>query len=125
MIFPVLSELTVAGVFERGVPNQERVVLRVNAMTNLGGFLLARGPWANGNVIALQNDGYFYFPDEVVLPNSWVVLYTAPGTKSQTRHPQTNEPVLVLHWGQPTVQFASTKVGCALLRINGIALAPR
>lgn len=117
MIFPSIPELLLYGVFDRGIPNQERIVLRAQVYLNLApyGLLLTA---QQGNVGTPYMDQFFWFGETVLDPNTWVYVYTGAGIPRMTKTSITNEPAYVIHWNRADVIFTQDFLQPTLIRIG-------
>lgn len=120
-LLPTISELTLVGVADRGVPNKERIVLRPMETVNVGEFALVVG------VVSAEEGGFvplpdmFFWPGNIeISPPSWLYVYTAPGTYNVSKITSTNHPVHVCHWGKKQVVFTHDSIQPALIRLGGI-----
>lgn len=120
--FPTIDELRIVAIRDRGVPDRERVAIRVERDASLGDYLLITGSWTPAGTIRPSKREFFNFPDEEVLAGSWVILYTGFGVRRHTTIDATGDPALVLHWQQPSVLLRDLDVTVAILEIMGIAL---
>ncbi|NOT08068.1 MAG: hypothetical protein HOP28_07675 [Gemmatimonadales bacterium] len=118
-ILPPVHELTIVGVFDAGVPNKERVVLRPTETLNLAAFALVLSTVADGGVLPLA-DQFFWFGEKWVTPPAWIVVYTGPGQYRESAYQGTGEPVLELHWGRSTVVLNLPDIALSLVRIGAI-----
>ena len=105
MIFPPIYEFGNVMVFEPGVPNKERIVLRPTEVVDLSRY----GVWAawqheNGTVTPLPNLS-FWFGLKTASPPSWIVIFTGKGEYRELSHLETKEPVLCFHWGSEQTLF--------------------
>ena len=105
--------LSILGVLDAGVPNLERVVLRARSRISLAGFGLTVGI-ANpqGGAYPLH-DSVFWFPDIIVEPPAWVIVYTGAGKTQQSQMPG-GDPALTFHWHRPTVVFVDPSLVAAV-----------
>ena len=123
MIFPTLYEIEVIGTWDAGVPNKERIALHVREDLNLGAYCLVCGPSMGEAHLLTSNGHFFMFPAIDIEAGSWVVLYTGAGERRVSTMKDSGDPVLVLHWGQPTVVFGRPGWTAAVLAICGIRVA--
>lgn len=100
MIVSPVTEITVAGVFDRGVPNQERIALLVNEALNLGQYGLMIGVRSHDGSAFPIRDNLFWFGDGLVKRGDWLLIYTGPGEPKATNLPNTEEHIYTLHWGR-------------------------
>jgi hypothetical protein len=119
-LLPTISELSLVGVADRGVPNKERVVLRPTETVNAGEFALI-AVWVSpeGHYLPIP-DTFFWTGNIEIAPPSWLYVYTAPGTYSVSKIKKTNQPVHVCHWGRKQVLFHDERIQPALIRLGGI-----
>lgn len=110
--------LHMLGVWDRGVPNRERIVLRADAFLDItrlfvapavrgedGGYRLGR-PFAVGQ-------------QEVLAPGQHLVIYTGPGSPVNTFILGTNDPALVVHLGAPVTLFGDPSVHPVVFDVAG------
>jgi hypothetical protein len=111
-----ISELLLVGVVNAGVPNEERIVLRPTQTVGLGAFGVAVGvaDQASGGAQPFY-DYIFWFPDTLISPPAWVLLYTGLGTPQQTPFPN-GETILTLFWQRRTTIFDDRKTVPILFR---------
>ena len=109
MILPIVQELSVFGLVDRGVPNQERIILRPTELVNLMQFVVTIALREEGGMVRPLNDHIFWFPELIVAPPSWILLYTGPGTPRETIISESNQPAYTLHWGKPNTILKDRK----------------
>ena len=120
MLLPPIAELTLLGVVDRNVPNQERIVLRPTEATNLAQFgLLIALRLENGSTIPLR-DSFFWFGETVVSPPSWIVVFTGTGQAEELEIPETKQKVHVLYWGRAQTVFSYPLLVPILVRIDRV-----
>lgn len=98
-------DLDIFGVYDRGVANKERIVLRVNRPVDLSQhflFLGVRGPM-NSEVVFPIPDQFIWLGNGILDAPSWVFLYTGKGTPTVTRETNTNQPLQYLYWNKTQV----------------------
>ena len=113
MIFlPNIDALILAGVFDRGIPNKERIMIRVLKSTEMAqyGVLLGWNIEGQGAPTQPYNDNFYWFGDGVVQPNDTIFLYTGAGEPRKTTVEGTGTPAYVLHWGRPFTLFADSSI---------------
>lgn len=118
-----LTEIGLLGVWDRGVPNKERVVMQCHAGLNLQEYCLICGPTGATGSVLPSTDHFYKFPNIHVSPNSWIVLYTGGGQQFVAHKEDTGEPVHALYWGQELTVFSDPAWRAAILRIDGIVIA--
>lgn len=116
---PYKVPLELISVVDRGVPNHERVNLRVNSRVFLGEYFIYAGiSLPNNRALPLPNVS-LWLGDDTIDTASWVVIYTGPGeSKLTTQMKDTKEPVIVLHWNCPTTIFQGQTIVPVLIKID-------
>jgi hypothetical protein len=120
MIVGLIDELTIVGIHDRGVPNQERIVITVNDTINLGQYGLMIGIRGTRGMAFPIKDNLLWFGDGVVNKGDWVFIYTGPGQAKVSSLPNTNECIYSLHWGRDWTAFASQELVPILFRIDAV-----
>ncbi|WKZ33090.1 MAG: hypothetical protein QY316_01390 [Thermodesulfobacteriota bacterium] len=100
MFVNLLTEIKTVDVYDRGIANQERIVLYINENLNLGQYGIMLGIRAgNGSAFPIR-DNLFWFGDGIVNKGDWIYIYTGPGQPTVTPLPNTNEKLYSVHWGR-------------------------
>lgn len=120
MILPVVYELSMIGVLDAGVPNQERIIMRPTEPVNLAQFGIILALKSENELVTPLRDHFFWFGEFVTQPPCWLIVYTGPGDFTQTHVPVTGEIVYSLHWGKPNTVFNQPNIVPVVLRIGGI-----
>lgn len=120
MIVGDISELIVSGVYDRGTPNQERVVLYANQTVNLGQYGLMVGVRAAGNSAFPVRDNLLWFGDGLVNKGDWIFVYTGPGEPRATTLPNTEERLYSIHWGRDKTIFHHPDLVPILFRVDAV-----
>jgi len=76
-------KIKVQGVKDRGDLDNERVVLKVLADTDIGGYILAIGRNLGVDSFSPKLSRTFWFPDKPVKQGDFVSLYSKVGTPGQ------------------------------------------
>lgn len=121
MIFPDVVDLQLVGVFDRGIPNQERIVIKTNSWVNMAEYGVLIGLLGQNNMASPYYDNFFHFKEISVVPNTWIFLYTGPGNEIQSKMPS-GDPAFIYHWGKPVTAFADSNVIPILVRIGAVQL---
>ena len=122
-----IAELQLFGVFERGQPNKERVVLKPTITVDIGNYAVmvgARTPTA-GNLIVPLRDHMFWFGSAFLTPNDWLFLYTGHGTPSRLPSPDQSGHLYICYWGHDQTIFHDAQIVPAVVRFNGIMIEAR
>jgi len=123
-LLPHLYEIDFWGVYDRGVPNAERIVFRALQPIELGRYIVASGVRQPGGVVRLLYDNVYWAPEVIIEPPAWVFLYTAPGKPTITVETITQAPVHALYWGKKETIFDLPEVVPTILRLDGVYIAP-
>ena len=71
-LLPIIEDIGFSGVYDRGVPNQERVVYRIVHQANLGEYMLSLAATdPSGNVVPLPNNLLWLGEELVSEIESW------------------------------------------------------
>lgn len=118
-----LDELSLIGVFDRGVPNQEHVAIRVDAHVDMASYGMLVG-WAavGGGVLPVPNN-FFWFGNGLLSPGDWIFLYTAPG-QARVDTLKDGKRLCVLHWGRTQTMFHTPSYVPLLVRIDAYQTTP-
>ena len=122
MIFPDIRDINIVNVYERGVPNKERSLFKTDTLLNLGEYGVMIGLLQKNGLALPYHDNLYPFKDVNLPPNSWIFLYTGPGTDYNGKMPHDNSPFHVFHWGKPTTVFAHSLIIPVLFRIGAVQL---
>ena len=125
MILETIYELTILGVADVGIPNQERIIIRPTQAVNLAGFGLYLGQLRPDGMIVPFRDHFFWFGEIVVTAPGWIIVYTGPGEFQVSQLPGTKEPAYSFHWGKQTTILGAPNIVPALFRFDGISIGPQ
>ncbi len=125
MIVYLINEIEMVGVFDRGVPNEERIVLRVVETSNLGCYGLMIGVrLADGSAFPIR-DNLFWFGDAGMSVGDWLFVYTGPGQATVSELPNTQERLYSVHWGRRETILADPNIVPILFRTDAVVLPVR
>jgi hypothetical protein len=125
MSFNPNGELSLLGTYDRGIPNQERIVFDVSPQTNLSQYIVLLGfRDPHSGAVFPYKDYLFWFGNISAEQLTKVFLYTGPGEFRNAFVQNTTIPAFVFHWGHPQTLFADTSVLPILVQIGGVALEP-
>lgn len=122
MIVEDIYELSVVGVYDRNIPNKERIVLRANETVNIGQYGLMvgiRGMHKNAFPI---RDNLLWFGDGLLDRDDWIFVYTGPGDPTSTDLPNTQSRIYSVHWARKNTIFSHPDLLPILFRVDAIAL---
>lgn len=118
--------LELFGVYDRGVPNLERIVLRANRAVALGGYFLILG------IPTLNKEDMWPLPDQSLWLGTgqmdvagWVFVFTGKGTPAVSQETHTKDPLQTLYWNKSEVALANEHVVPALVHLDGIEIGNR
>ena len=108
------------GVYDRGVPNLERIVLRVNGAVDLSQYFVCLGLRAplNIDLILPIPDQFLWLGRTYIDTPGWVFIFTGVGTPGVSQEVNTKEPVHNLYWNKPQVTFAHQDIVPALIHCD-------
>lgn len=125
MIIAPVVELTLVGVADAGVPNEERIGLRPTEPVNLAQFGLMVGlSHPNGAVTPLR-DNFFWFGELIIEPPSWVVVYTGRGQYQESVLRDSGHKLYALYWGRPSTMFDWPNIVPVLFRADAVLIGSR
>lgn len=117
-------DLEIFGVYDRGVPNLERIALRVNQPTNLSTYFLIlgiRAPLGVDMVYPIQDQSLWLGSIFIEVP-SWIFIYTGNGTTSVSKEIHTGDPVHTLYWKKPNIIFDHNDIVPALFHFDYVEI---
>lgn len=120
MIVYSISELSLIGVHDRGIPNQERIVIQVSETVNLGQYGLMIGVRAAGNSAFPVRDNLLWFGDGIVKQGDWIFVYTGPGKGKVSPIPNTDNSLYSVHWDRARTILDSQDLVPILFRVDAI-----
>lgn len=123
MIVDPITELGIVGVYDRGIANQERIVLYANETVNMGKYGVMIGVRAVNRTAFPIRDNLLWFGDGVVSKGDWIFIYTGPGTPRQTTLPNSEERLITVHWGQKETILGNKELLPILFRVDAVLVA--
>lgn len=115
-----ITELTVVGVHDRGLPNQERIVLSVNQVVDLGQYGIMIGvKGASGTGFPIK-DNLLWFGDGIVYPGDWLFVYTGPGQAKSSELPNSTSKLYSIHWGRQMTILGDNGLVPILFRVDAV-----
>ena len=122
MIVGLVTELAVVGVFSRGVPNEERIIIRANQTVQMGQYGLMIGVKLGQGFASPVRDNLLWFGDGIISKGDWIFVYTGPGNPRVTNLPNSPEKLYSIHWGRKTTFLASNDLVPILFRVDAVQL---
>ena len=123
MIVNDLTEIKLFNVSKRGIPNEEKIALRVNESINLGqyGILIGiRLPSTNGAVPL--RDNMFWFGDLWVKKDDWIFIFTGSGERRSIKTDDNKNDIHIGFWGKDKTIMADPQVVPILFKIESVVL---
>lgn len=116
-----LTELELWGVYDAGIPNLERVVVRVAQYTDMASFALLVGvDVPGGNSLPLQ-DNFFWFGNAVLSPGDWVYVYTGAGIGGSLElNNGAGNKIYNVYWGRKQTVFNVPTIRPLVIRIDAV-----
>jgi hypothetical protein len=117
--------LEIFGVYDRGVANEERVVLRANSPVNLSGYGLFLGFVGGQNNLFPINDQFLWLGDIMLDAPGWVFIFTGSGKSSVTTEGTTGELCQILFWNKPSVMLSDPTLMPGLVQLGAVQIGNR
>jgi len=122
MTFPPITELTILGVSDPGIPNRERIIIRPTEPVNLGQFGIFIGHKNINGVVTPWMDNFFWFGELIVEPPSWIIIYTGMGVYQKTLMPGSEQIIHSMHWGRNYTVFNLPSTVPVLFRLDSVLI---
>jgi hypothetical protein len=106
-------KLVLQRIADRGVPDKERLALKVASDTTLSYFVVLDTAYLTPQTINSVPKRAFWFPPKPVKTGDWVILFTKAGTPSE-RKLEDGTTAHFFFWGQPQVLWNQTG-NCAVV----------
>lgn len=116
----LITEMTIVGVFDRGVANQERIMIRVNETVNMGQYGLLLGLRSEGAAAIPINDCFYWFGEGLVHSGEFIFVYTGPGEPVDSILPDNKTKTYSLHWGRDTTVLQNIEVVPILFQTDAV-----
>lgn len=102
--------LSILDVVDRGVPNSERVPIRVEAHCALGNFWLGIGLRQDVGRVFPINDNLFWLGNGYLTPGDWIFVYSGRGAPRRNAIPNQPNTIYTMHWNRSEVLFQSEEL---------------
>ena len=122
LLLPNPTQIQLMGVYDRGVPNSERIVVHATEPTQMGEYGLLVGIQQEPNVATPIPDVFFWFGTGIVKANSYLLVYTGSGEGLVTTLQGSGDPAYIVHWGRRSTLFADSRVVPILIHIDGVGV---
>lgn len=123
MIVGLITELSIVGVFSRGIANEERIVIRANEMIQIGQYGVMIGVRLGQMFASPVQDNLLWFGDGILNKGDWIFIYTGPGNARVTDLPNSQEKLYSIHWGRERTFLSSTDLVPVLFRVDAVQVA--
>lgn len=120
MIVDFIYELEVYGVFDRGVPNKERIAILAKQPVNIGQHGVMIGIRENSGRALPIKDNLFWFGDAQLNAGDWLFIYTGDGKPSVSELPNSISRIFSIHWGRPKTVFDARELVPILFRVDAV-----
>lgn len=117
-----LDELAIIGVFDRGIPNKERIVLCANESLELAPYGLMLGIRGSDGFAVPIRDNLLWFGNGLINKGDWIFVYSGPGEPKVTEVPNNTEKMYSVHWGRKKVILSSSEVVPILFRMDAVRI---
>lgn len=117
-----IDSFRVIGIYGRGTPNLERIVLVADEAINLANYALVVGMITEAGGLLPFRDRFFWFGDLMVDKSTWVYVYTGPGQFRYTSVSGTTTPAIVYHWGSRQTLLHQPGSTMALVSFGEVAI---
>lgn len=117
-----IPELEIFGIYSRGVPNAEKIILRSNGPVNLSNYALILGHEAIENTVFPLADHFLWLgPSRLMVP-SWVFVFTGQGETSTSQEMHTKDPCQNLYWNKENVILTNPKILPTLIYLGSVEI---
>lgn len=120
MIVLPITELAIATVLERGVPNKECVALRVDAPCDLGRYFLTVGLEGQNSTAFPLRDNFLWLGELQVYKGDWLFIYTGIGTSFSTPIPNSTNKWYTAFWNRKLTMFSNPSIVAVLGRVDAV-----
>jgi len=122
--YPQITELEIRDVANRGVANQECILIKPRVLVDISPFALFVGFRSQSRgLVTPVRDLFFWFGEGSVSPDDWICVFSGSGTAN--RKPIEGAPghYIFCYWGRPTTLFHDSMYTPFLLRYDAILVA--
>lgn len=109
---------------DAGIPNQERLVLKVWGFDNLGNYIVFNTQKSILGGFSSSPKNVFWFPDKNVKIGDLIVLYTKKGVPSQSIN-KDGSTTHFYFWGQEKTLWNNNFDGAVIIRAENWNFAAR
>jgi hypothetical protein len=109
--------LQIVQIYDRGVANKERILLRASAETNLSSYIVFNTWYITPQAISRSPRNVFWFPPKPIKPGDSVVLFSGLGTPSESQN-QDGTTTYFFFWGLANTIWNKTGDCATLVELN-------
>ena len=120
MIVSTITELTITDIYDRSIPNKERIAIIANETINIGQYGIMLGLRNEGESAFPIRDNLFWFGDAVINKGDIIYIYTGPGDPKITELPNNQENLYTVHWGKDKTIFQSNDLVPILFKVDSV-----
>ena|ERR1700722_3016835 len=123
----MISELQLLGVFERGIPNKEHVIIRPTIPLEMGSYALMVGARTlpPDDLVIPVRDFLFWFGTAILQSVDWIFVYTGHGTPIRIPTADSSGHIYICYWNHSQTIFHDPQYVPLLVRMNGVRFEPR
>lgn len=111
-------KLEILKIIDRGVPNKERLWLKVLADCSLTYFAVIDTVYSTPNSISNSPKRTYWFDPKQVKVGDYVILYTCKGTPSESKNPDGSTNYF-FYWNQANTLWNKPEDCAVLIELNG------
>lgn len=118
-----ITDIELFGVYDRGVPGKERVVIKVLNDLNIGEYALVIGMQESSGAAVPLYDHFFWFGVGYLKASQWIHVYTGIGRPTSGKGEITKEDIFNVYWGKEKTVFDLKPIVPVLIKIGEIVVA--
>jgi hypothetical protein len=106
----MINSLIINDVMDRGIPNLERIPIRVTQDYHLQNVWLGLGLKQSTNDMLPINDNLLWLGAGWVKAGDWIFVYTGKGEPKRNQLPNQENSIYTIHWNRSEVIFSSAEL---------------
>lgn len=122
-ILRTIDEIMLVDVYDRGIPNRERIAYVAQRSLDLGEYVVCLAATLPDDTVTPLPDRMLWLGVEHVERGQWIFVYTGVGERRLSRM-ENGDPVVVIPWQQRQTILADPRVVPIMFHLDGI-LTPR
>ncbi|MGZ8947797.1 MAG: hypothetical protein ACXW1W_20515 [Methylococcaceae bacterium] len=120
MIVDQITEITLMGILDRGIPNKECIAMQVKDRVNLGQYGIMLGVYSESKLARPFQDNLFWFGDGLVEEGDWIFINTGDGEPRTSETIDKQNSIYSLFWKKKNTIFANTNIVPILFKIEAV-----